>query len=86
MHPVHCNDDVYYDIDWRLKLRWESENKGDCAKKRTSVKAVVLMATPCTKLKGGESGVQRQQRGGEAHIAWSTIAGVSWSGADDRQC
>ena len=39
--------DVYYYIGERLKLEGETENRGICAKKRISVKAVVLMATPC---------------------------------------
>ena len=39
---------VSYYIRKRLKLEEERENRDICAKKRTSVRAVVLMATPCT--------------------------------------
>ena len=38
---------VYYDIGERLKLEGEKENMGVGTKKRGSMKAVVLMATPC---------------------------------------
>ena len=39
---------VSYYIRKRLKLEEEGENRDICAKKQTSVRAVVLMATPCT--------------------------------------
>ena len=38
--------DVYYYIGERLKLEGGTENRGICAKKRISVRAGVLMATP----------------------------------------
>ena len=40
---------VYYYIGERLKLEGEKENMGVWTKKRGSMKAVVLMATPCPK-------------------------------------
>ena len=43
------DDDVYYYIRWRLKLEGETENMGVWTKKRGSMKALVLMATPCPK-------------------------------------
>ena len=49
-------DDVYYYICWRLKLEGETENMGVCTKEQKGVTAEVLMATPCTKSLGGESG------------------------------
>ena len=42
------DDDVYYNICWRLKLEGETENIGVCTKERKGVSAEVLMATPCT--------------------------------------
>ena len=39
--------DSYY-VRKRVKLDGERENRGICAKKQTSVRTVVLMATPCT--------------------------------------
>ena len=41
------DDDVYYYICWRLKLAGETENMGVWTKQRCSMKAGVLMATPC---------------------------------------
>ena len=46
------NYDVYFYISQRIKLEGETEKTAFCAKKRISVKAVVLMATPCTGLQG----------------------------------
>ena len=43
------DDDVYYYIGERLKLEGETENMGVWTKKRGSLKAVGLMATPCPK-------------------------------------
>ena len=40
------DDDVYYYIRWRLKLEGETENMCVWTKKRGSMNAVVLMATP----------------------------------------
>ena len=41
-----CDDDaVSYDIGKRPKLEGETESRGICAKKRISVKIVVLMAS-----------------------------------------
>jgi hypothetical protein len=56
------NDDVYYYSGKRVKLEGERENRGICAKKWISVKSVVLMATPCTKLLGGGSGVTSSRK------------------------
>ena len=42
------DDDVYYYIGERLKLEGETENSGVSEKKRKGMKAVVLMATPCS--------------------------------------
>ena len=47
------DDDVYYDIRWRLKLEGETENMGVCTKERKGITAAVLMATPCTNSLGG---------------------------------
>ena len=43
------DDDVYYYICWRLKLEGETEKMGVWTKKRGSMEAVVLMATPAPK-------------------------------------
>ena len=40
------DDDAYYYIGERLRLKGKKENKGVGAKKPTSVKAAVLLATP----------------------------------------
>ena len=48
------DDDVYYYIGERPKLDGETENMGVWTKKRGSMKAVVLMATPCPKSLHGE--------------------------------
>ena len=40
------DDDVHYYIGERLKLEGETENMGVWTKKRGSMEAVVLMATP----------------------------------------
>ena len=50
------DDDVYNYIDERLKLEGETENMGICTKERKGMTAEVLMATPCTKSLGCESG------------------------------
>ena len=46
MVAVCCDDDVHYYIGERLKLEGETENMGVWTKKRGSMEAVVLMATP----------------------------------------
>ena len=56
-----ADDDVYYSIGERPKLEWETESRGVGAKKRGRMKAVVLMATPCTKSLGGGSGGHKRQ-------------------------
>ena len=43
------DDDVYYYKCQRLKLEGETENMCVWTKKRGSMNAVVLMATPCPK-------------------------------------
>ena len=48
--------DVYFYVSQRIKLEGETEKTTFCAKKRISVKAVVLVATPCTGLQGGGIG------------------------------
>ena len=50
------DDDVYYYIGERLKLEGKTENMGVCTKEQEGMTAVVLMATPCTKSLGCESG------------------------------
>ena len=52
------DDDVYHYIGERLKLEGETENMGFCTKERKGIMltAEVLMATPCTKSLGCESG------------------------------
>ena len=45
---------------------------GVCTKERKGVTAAVLMATPCTKSLGGESGGQKQEGCGGAVLAGST--------------
>ena len=45
----------------RQELEGETENRGIRAKEWNSVKAVVLMATICTKSLGGGSGKRKQQ-------------------------
>ena len=44
---MRSDDDVYYNICWRLKLEGETENIGVCTKERKGVAGEVLMATPC---------------------------------------
>ena len=53
MIVVDVDVDVYYYIRWRLKLEGETENMGVCTKERKGLKAEVLMAIPCTKLRSG---------------------------------
>ena len=79
------DDDVYYYIRWRLKLEGETENMGVCTKERKGVTAAVLMATPCTKSLGGESG--EHKHGGDVghRLCWK-FAAFSWSGAGGRRC
>ena len=79
------DDDVYYYIRWRLKLEGETENMGVCTKERKGVTAAVLMATPCTKSLGGESGGQKHE-GREGRSAYWKYAAVSGSGAGGRRC
>ena len=49
------DDDVY--IGERRKLEGETENMGVCTKKQNGMTAEILMATPCTKSLGCESGM-----------------------------
>lgn len=49
----------YYHSDERLTFKGRTESRGICAKKRTSVKAFVLMATPGSTAMGGEIGGHR---------------------------
>ena len=65
-----CDDDVYYYIRWRLKLEGETENMGVCTKERKGVAAEVLMATPCTKSLGGESGGHKHEGCGWRRLCW----------------
>ena len=65
------DDDVYYYIRWRLKLEGETENMCVWTKKRGSMNAVVLMATPCPKSLHGK---------GEKWIARNILQGL-----DSRQ-
>ena len=65
------HDDVYYYIRWRLKLEGETENMCVWTKKRGSMKAEVLMATPCPKSLHGK---------GEKWIARNILQGL-----DSRQ-
>ena len=74
------DDDVYYHIRWRLKLEGETENMGVCTKERKDVAAEVLMATPCTKSLGGESGGHKHEGCG-GRSACCKFAAVSWAGA-----
>ena len=55
------DDDVCYSICERQKLEGETENMGVCTKERQGVTAEVLMATPCTKSLGGESGGHKHE-------------------------
>ena len=55
------DDDVDYYIGERPKLEGETENMGVCTKERKGITAEVLMATPCTKSLGGESGGHKRQ-------------------------
>lgn len=66
----------------RLELKGETENGGIRAKERTSVKAVVLMATTCTKSPGGGSGKRKQQKGSEARRACSKYCRPAFLGRD----
>ena len=67
------DDDVQYYFGKNLKLKGQTENRGICAKKRISMKAVVLMGTLSTKKSlGGRCGGQRQQKGGEGRGHFST--------------
>ena len=65
------DDDVYYYICERLKLEGETENMCVWTKKRGSMNAVVLMATPCPKSLHGK---------GEKWIARNILQGL-----DSRQ-
>ena len=58
---------VYYYIRWRLKLEGETENMCVWTKKRDSMKAEVLMATPCPKSLHGK---------GEKWIARNILQGL----------
>ena len=80
-------DHVYYYIGERLKLEGETENRGICAKKRISVRAGVLMATPCTKfvVQEVEVGDTTSSRKEARRGCW-TYAGIIWSSLDGRQC
>ena len=79
------DDDVYYYIRWRLKLEGETENMSVCTKERKGVTAAVLMATPCTKTLGGESGGHGHEECGGRSACWK-YAAVSGSGAGGRRC
>ena len=61
------SSDVYFYIGKRLKLEGETENMGVWTKKRGSMKAVVLMATPCPKSLHGK---------GEKWIARNILQGL----------
>ena len=50
------DDDVFYYIGEILKLEGETENKAFVGKSGRVMTAQVLMATPCTKSLGCESG------------------------------
>ena len=82
---VRDDDDVYYNIRWRLKLEREAENMVVCTKERKGVTAAVLMATPCTNSLGGESGGQKHEGCGGRSACWK-FAAVSGSGAGGRRC
>ena len=56
MTNVNRDLNFYYYISERLTLEGETENMGACTKERKGITAEVLMATPCTKSLGGESG------------------------------
>ena len=58
-----ADDDVYYYIGERLKLEGKTEDMGVCTKEQECMTAVKLMATPCTKSLGCESG--ENMHGGE---------------------
>ena len=56
------------------------ENMGVYTKERKGVTAEVLMAAPCTKSLGGESGGHKHEGCGGRKLCWK-FAAVSWSGA-----
>ena len=65
---------IKYYIRWRLKLEGETENMGVCTKERKGVTAAVLMAAPCNKSLGGESGGQKHEGcGGKFNFAGGNL-------------
>ena len=78
------DDDVCHYIGERLKLEGETESMGVCTKERKGMTAEVLMATPCTKSMGGESGGHKQEGDVGRRLCWK-FAAVSGSGADGRR-
>ena len=71
------------DVRHRI-LVGSGQNSGVSAKKRKGTKAVVIMATPCTKSLGGGNWGHKRQRGCQGRKACWTFATVSWSGAGGR--
>ena len=57
---------------------------GVCTKERKGITAEVLMATPCTKSLGGESGGHKHEGDVGRRLCWK-FAAVSGSGADGRR-
>ena len=70
------DDDVYHYIGERLKLEGETENMGFCTKERKGIMltAEVLMATPCTKSLGCESGGHKHGGDVGRRLCWKFAA------------
>ena len=68
------DDDVCYYIGERPKLEGETENIGICTRERKGMTAEVLMATPCTKSLGCESGGHKHGGDEGPMLCWKFAA------------